>query len=120
MELRLFIKNQSRCKIDKHGFEKILGRILLDKEIEGKIELSLLVCGPKFAQKLNWQYRKMKYVPQVLGFPMSREADVDGFLRLGDIVICYQKLRKEAIMMKKTEGRIWEEWLKHGIDNLLK
>lgn len=119
MELNFLIKNSSRCKIDKLGFEKKIKRILADKGVLGKIEISLLICGQKLAQKLNQKYRKMSYVPQVLGFPMSKEIDADGWFRLGDIVICYQKLKKEALMMKKTEDQIWEEWLEHGVENLL-
>ncbi|MFA6518736.1 MAG: rRNA maturation RNase YbeY [Candidatus Shapirobacteria bacterium] len=120
MELNFLIKNHSRGKIDKIGFEKIIKRILADKGIGGKIEISLLVCGERTAKKLNQEYRKMSYIPQVLGFPMSKEVDIDGWLRLGDIVVCFKKLKEEMRIYKKTEEQVWEEWLRHGVENLLK
>ena len=76
--------------------------------------------GKKRAKELNIKFRQKDYIPQVLGFPMSREADSDGYIRLGDIVICTQKLKYEEVFLKKKRGQILTEWLVHGVENLLK
>lgn len=120
IDLVLFVRNRCRIFLDQVFLEKMMKLALEKHGIKGKVEISLLVCGPKLAQKFNKEYRKMRYIPQVLGFPMSKKVDADGWVRLGDILICYQKLKKEALMMKKTEGQIWEEWIEHGVQNLLK
>ena len=62
----------------------------------------------------------MDYVPQVLGFPMSTSPDVDGKIWLGDIVVCTQKLKYEVKFQKSSLERILTDWLRHGLDNLLK
>jgi len=85
-----------------------------------KVELSIMFVGKIRAKKLNKQYRKMDYVPQVLGFPMSKAVDSDGLIRLGDIVICTAKLKYEAKLLGKNRSEILREWLIHGVENLMK
>lgn len=87
-----------------------------DKEVE----LSVVFVGRKKAKELNIKYRQKSYIPQVLGFPMSKEKDVDGMIRLGDIVICTQKLKYESVFLKKDIDEVLEEWLVHGVENLVK
>ncbi len=84
------------------------------------VELSVIFVGRKKAKELNIQYRQKDYIPQVLGFPMSKEVDVDGYIRLGDIVICSQKLKYECEFQKKSQEEIIEEWMIHGVENLVK
>ena len=87
---------------------------------EKDVELSIIFVGRKKAKDLNIKYRQKSYIPQVLGFPMSKEKDVDGMIRLGDIVICTQKLKYESIFLKKDIDKVLEEWMVHGVENLVK
>ena len=89
-------------------------------KLKENIELSVIFVGRKKAKELNIKYRQKDYIPQVLGFPMSRKADADGYIRLGDVVICTQKLKYEAIFQKKNIEEIMSEWMIHGVENLLK
>ena len=92
--------------------------ILREKKLNS-VELSLLFVGRRKAKDLNIKFRNKDYVPQVLSFPMSREADSDGMIRLGDVVVCTQKLKYEAEFQGKSWQRILELWLIHGVDGLL-
>ena len=89
-------------------------------KLKENIELSVVFVGRKKAKELNTKYRKKDYIPQVLGFPMSKNADNDGYIRLGDIVICTQKLKYEETFLKKKRSEILTEWMIHGVENLLK
>lgn len=84
------------------------------------VELSVVFVGRKKAKELNIKYRQKSYIPQVLGFSMSKQKDVDGMIRLGDVVICTQKLKYEVEFQKKSLNVILDEWLKHGVENLNK
>ena len=53
-----------------------------------KYTLSLSFVGPTRAQKLNEQYRKKTYTPNVLSFPLASDC--------GEIVICPDIARREA------------------------
>lgn len=87
---------------------------------EKEVELSIIFVGQKKAKELNINYRQKNYIPQVLGFPMSKEKDADGMIRLGDIVICTQKLKYESVFLKKSIDDVLKEWLVHGVENLHK
>ena len=51
-------------------------------------DLSLVICGDTLAQKINTQYRKKAYKPNVLSFPYSRKS--------GEIFLNVAKARREA------------------------
>ena len=84
------------------------------------VELSLVFVGRKKARDLNIKYRQKDYYPQVLGFPMSKEKDADGVIRLGDVVICTQKLKYEVRLTDKDLTEVLRDWMIHGVENLLK
>jgi rRNA maturation RNase YbeY len=100
--------------------EKLANKALIKKGLKNNVELSIYFVGRKKAKDLNINYRKMGYIPQVLGFPMSRKNDVDGKIRLGDIVICTQKLKYEVKFQKSNIEKVLYAWLIHGVENLLK
>lgn len=37
-----------------------------------RYELSLVICGDKLARRMNQEYRKKNYKPNVLSFPLSK------------------------------------------------
>ncbi len=92
----------------------------LKKKKMQSVELSVVFVGRKKAKELNINYRNKDYIPQVLGFPMTREADDDGMIRLGDVVICTQKLKYETVFQNKSLKDVLDEWMIHGVENLLK
>ncbi|MFA4826771.1 MAG: rRNA maturation RNase YbeY [Candidatus Shapirobacteria bacterium] len=120
MKNRILIKHPKNWGLDEALTENLTQKILVDFGYGAGVELSLLFVGQDRAKKMNQQYRQKDYIPQVLGFPMSKKADVDGVIRLGDVVICTKKLKYEAVFQKKTVEQILAEWLKHGVENLLK
>lgn len=83
-----------------------------------KTELSLYFVGRRKAKRLNIDYRKQDYIPQVLSFPMSKKADADGWTRLGDVVICLEKLIQETKIQKEEVDKILYTWVKHGMAGL--
>ncbi|MEI8068091.1 MAG: rRNA maturation RNase YbeY, partial [Candidatus Shapirobacteria bacterium] len=99
---------------------KLAKKALKEKGYKSDVELSIYFVGRKKAKDLNLNYRKMSYIPQVLGFPMSKEKDADGVIRLGDIVICTQKLKYEIEFQKSNLDTVLYSWLIHGVENLLK
>lgn len=100
--------------------ERLAKKALKEKGYNENVELSIYFVGRKKAKDLNVNYRQKNYIPQVLGFPMSKEKDVDGKIRLGDIVICTQKLKCEVKFQKSDLETVLYSWLVHGVENLLK
>lgn len=115
----ILIKHPKNWGLDEALVLKMAKKALDFYKLKENIELSIVFVGRKKAKELNIKYREKDYIPQVLGFPMSREADIDGYIRLGDIVICTQKLKYECKFQKKNLEEIMEEWVQHGVDNLM-
>ena len=109
--------------LDEERVIKLASKCLLKRGFIFRSELSLVFVGIKKARSLNQKFRKMDYIPQVLGFPNSKLADRDALVRLGDVVICTNKLKRE-VGLRENEGKdiykVLEEWIDHGIDNLLR
>jgi rRNA maturation RNase YbeY len=120
MDNVILISHSSRWGLSEIKAKEMAVKALKTRGLEEGVELSIAFVGRKRAKELNVNYRKMSYIPQVLGFPMSREKDKDGWIRLGDIVICTQKLKDEAKLFQRDIYDILDEWMLHGVDNLLK
>lgn len=120
MKNLILIKHSKKWGLDEKLVEKYCQKYLEEKGFVDNTEVSLSFVGRNKAKQLNIKYRNKDYIPQVLGFPLNREADTDGVVRLGDIVICTEKVKYEAKFLKKTVEQILDEWIEHGIDNLLK
>lgn len=116
----ILINHNKNWGLNEALVEKLSQKALKEKGFESDVELSIYFVGRKKARDLNICYRQKDYIPQVLGFPMSTKKDVDGKIRLGDIVICSQKLKYEVEFQKSTLERVLYEWLVHGVENLLK
>jgi probable rRNA maturation factor len=54
-------------------------------------QLSLVICGDSLAQKMNKEYRKKTYRPNVLSFPLSKTE--------GEIFLNVRKAEREARTM---------------------
>jgi rRNA maturation RNase YbeY len=120
MENIILINHNKNWGLDVNLVEKLAKKALVEKDYKENVELSIYFVGRKKAKDLNMNFRKMSYIPQVLGFPMSKEKDADGKIRLGDIVICTQKLKYEVEFQKSTLEKVLYDWLVHGVENLLK
>jgi len=51
-------------------------------------QLSLVICGDRLAQRMNQEYRKKTYRPNVLSFPLSKTE--------GEIFLNIRKAEREA------------------------
>jgi len=116
----ILIKHSKNWGLDEKEVLRKAEEALNYFKLKENIELSVIFVGRKKAKELNIKYRQKDYIPQVLGFPMSKVADADGYIRLGDVVICTQKLKYEINFLKKSRSEILSEWMIHGVENLLK
>ena len=120
---KILVKYPKNWGLDSVKVENIGNKVLKKFNFSFKVELSIFFVGRRKAKDLNIKYRKMDYVPQVLGFPNSQDTDPDGWVRLGDVVICTDRLKEEMKLVSNKNRSIYEileEWIEHGVENLLK
>ncbi len=87
-----------------------LGKILDRKT---KIEVAILLVGSAKMKNLNFKYRDKNYSTNVLSFPATPEELIkngnlknlklyDNYLFLGDIICCFEAVKKEALVENKN------------------
>lgn len=82
IDIRYTVKDKLRLPFEKMANEAL-----------GKgYQLSLVICGDRLAQRMNKEYRKKTYRPNVLSFPISKTE--------GEIFLNIRKAAREA----KQEG----------------
>lgn len=58
------------------------------RDVLGAYQLSLVICGDRLAQRINSEYRKKTYYPNVLSFPIAKGE--------GEIFLNMRKAEREA------------------------
>ncbi len=118
-KVKILIKKDPRYPLDIGEIRRMTQKILRKFSLKDKVKLSLNFVGKRKAEQLNIDYRKVNYVPEVLAFPMH-DKEPDGFLHLGDVVVCFPLARNQAMKRKRMVNEIIEELLEHGIRNIVK
>lgn len=73
-------------------------------------ELSLVICGDDLAQRMNKEYRKKDYKPNVLSFPLAKNE--------GEIFLNVRKAQREAKDFDATFPRHLAYLYIHGCAHL--
>jgi probable rRNA maturation factor len=112
----LEIHNFTQNKIEEKFFQKIAEIVLKVAGVKGETEISLAIVGDGRIRKLNKMYRGKNRVTDVLAFGdksvipylakafprLKKGEDIefveapDGVRRLGEVVICYPRAKKQA------------------------
>ena len=87
-------------------------------EKHGDTELTIRFVDEKESAELNEQYRHKSGSTNVLSFPFETPAEVELDL-LGDLVICTDVVKKQALEQKKEELAHWAHMVVHGTLHLL-
>lgn len=87
-----------------------------------EIEISVVLGDDEFVQNLNRDYRAKDQPTNVLSFPQYEPDELDknaSFLSLGDVVLAYETLEREASEMNITMRAHCAHLIVHGILHLL-
>ncbi|MDA0902104.1 MAG: rRNA maturation RNase YbeY [Proteobacteria bacterium] len=104
---------------------KILPETDLAKYIDNddELEISILLTNDQAIQKLNHTYRQKDKATNVLSFPTFNDEgqgiEVEGFVPLGDIVLSYETIKKEALEQNKSFINHLSHLVVHSILHLI-
>lgn len=88
------------------------------------IEVSILLTGDDFIKELNSNYRSKDKPTNVLSFPSydfeaGHYENLDNYVVLGDIILAFETIKKEAIEQEKTFINHLLHLVVHGTLHLL-
>lgn len=114
------INNLTALQINEKILKKIVGKVLIG-ENKKKASLSIAFIGEKRMKSLNKKYRNKNKATDVLAFSGdSLPVNLNIKNRsLGEIVICFQEIKKNAKKFKTDFKKELKRILIHGVLHLL-
>jgi len=117
---------ESRYKANRKRITSAIKSLLKEQGVTGAMEVSVAIVGDRKMRELNKKYRNKEGTTNVLSFPLSEgDAQVlpptEGkeFLRLGDIVISFPQVIKDASEEEVLVDDKIDELVQHGLLHLL-
>ena len=80
------------------------------------IEINIIYVENYAIKKINYKYRNVNKVTNVLSFPILYKNKINF---LGDIIICSEKIELESIQYKKNLLKHWCHIIIHGFLHLI-
>lgn len=124
--ITVLIKSESHYTVNRKRIRDVISRVLLQKGMKFKTEVSVNIVGDRQMRDLNNKYRKLDETTDVLSFPLIDDkgevpfADLpDHVVRLGDIVISFPQAREDAMEENKMIDDKIDELVKHSMLHLL-
>lgn len=113
---------ESRYKVNRKRIEERVRQVLGKYNIPGNIEVSIAIVGDRKMKILNKKYRQIDKTTNVLSFSQTEGQETvlpSGFTLLGDIVISYPQVIREAAEKEVfVDDRICD-LIEHGLNHLL-
>lgn len=123
MNSRVLIFVESRYKVNRRKIKEAINEVLGDNNVESMVEVSVAVVGDRKMRDLNKKYRQIDKTTNVLSFPLSEGAESrlpqDGVVRLGDIVLSYPQIIREAARDEVLVEEKIDELVRHSMLHLL-
>src|SRR6266404_2470529 len=119
---RILIYVESRYKVNRKRINSAVQFVLEDQSIQTPLEVSIAIVGDRKMRALNKQYRNLDKTANILSFPLSEGEQTklpSDIMRLGDIIISYPMVIKEASEQELLVDDRVEELVQHGMLHLL-
>lgn len=120
--ISILIFVESRYKVNKKRIRNTVTNILEKHGINGPMEVSIAIIGDRKMRSLSRKYRGEDKTRNVLSFSLT-EGD-SGYaqkdiLQLGDIVVSYPQVIKEASQEEMLVDDKIDSLIEHGLNHLL-
>ncbi len=119
---RVLIYVESRYKVNRKRIKSAIQYVLEEQNLQTQVEISVAIIGDRKMKALNKKYRNKEGTANILEFPLNEGEQTNlpsDILRLGDIVISYPMVIKEASEQDMLVDDRVEELLQHGMLHLL-
>nr|WP_303652185.1 rRNA maturation RNase YbeY [Mesomycoplasma ovipneumoniae] len=122
VKILINFENQSKVKFKfLKLFKKIFEIFAKNENLQGEINLDLMLISEEKAQKLALKFKNKDYVPDVLSFPSGLKIQENNLQIhfLGEIFMTPSKIQKQAKDYNHTEIREFSYLFAHSLYHLL-
>lgn len=120
--VNILIYVESRYKVSRKKIKSAVYNVFEENALNSPIEVSIAIVGDRKMTALNKKYRDKEGTTNILSFPLAEGESSKlpaGVTRLGDIVISYPMVIKEAARDEVLVDERIEELVRHGMLHLL-
>jgi probable rRNA maturation factor len=120
--IRVLMYVESRYKVNRKRVKKAIDDVLVEKSVTSPVEVSIAVVGDRKMKALNLKYRNLDKTTNVLSFPINEgeQTIINGNIsRLGDIVLSYPQVIRDAIRDEMLVDDKVDQLVKHSMLHLL-
>jgi rRNA maturation RNase YbeY len=114
---------ESRYKVNRKKIKQAIENLLHEQEIDNPVEVSVAIVGDRKMRALSKKYKGEDKTRNVLSFSQTEGDPIKGgsggVLRLGDIVVSYPEVIREASKEEKMVDEKVNELVTHGLLHLL-
>ncbi len=113
---------ESRYRVDRKRIKKAISKVIEKHEVKGPVEISVAIVGDRKMRSLSLKYKGEDKTRNILSFSLSEgesTPEQNETLRLGDIVISYPQVIKEASEEEVLVDDKIDELVEHGMLHLL-
>ena len=119
-KVQIFV--ESRYRINRKRVKSVISKVLEKNEVSTPVEVSVAVVGDRRMRELSKKYKGEDKTHNVLSFSQT-DGELAGagsdILRLGDIVISYPQVIREASQEEVYVDDKVDELVEHGLLHLL-
>lgn len=122
VNVNVLIYVESRYRVNRKRIKKAIFQTLEENSISSPCEVSVAVVGDRKMRSLNRKYRGKDQTTNVLSFSLTEGKQPVmpiGSLRLGDIIISYPQVIREAVREEVLVDDKVDQLVKHGLLHLL-
>lgn len=120
IKVQIFV--ESRYKVSRKKITETIQRMVGDRGLSSPLEISVAVVGDRKMRSLNKKYRNLDKTTNILSFPQNEGSPMKHDLSnalLGDLVISYPEMIKEASFENMLLDDKINYWIEHGMKHLL-
>lgn len=113
---------ESRYKINRKKIKQVVENVLSKNQITGPVEVSIAVVGDRKMRELSRKYKEEDKTRNILSFSQTEGEDLKNptdVLRLGDIVLSYPMIIKDASKDEMLVDDKVDQLVEHGLMHLL-
>lgn len=113
---------ESRYQVNRKRIRKTVDKVINTQGINSPMEVSVAIVGDRKMRELSRKYKGDDKTRNILTFSLSegeKAPDSGPILRLGDIVISYPEVIREAAKMELLVDDRIDELIAHGLSHLL-
>ena len=121
-KISILIFVESRYRINRKRIKQTVANVIDKNDVTGPVEVSIAIVGDRKMRQLSKKYKGEDKTRNVLSFSQTEGKKIHlqkDVLRLGDIVLSYPQVIRDAVKDEMLVDDKVDELVEHGLMHLL-